>query len=190
MTDEELKEKILKEAIVLFNEKGLKFTMDDMAKKLHISKKTIYKIIPDKKKLFEQMVDYIFDSIKCEEKSMLEDEKTTTLEKLTRTLGAMPQQYYHVNFQNLYDLKDKYPKIYALVQNRIENGWEQTIDLLEKGMEEGVIRKVSIPLFKTMYQATLEQFFQRDILVENHISYQEALQEVVSLMVEGIIARD
>ena len=57
-------------------------------------------------------------------------------------------------------------------------------------MEEGVIRKVSIPLFKTMYQATLEQFFQRDILVENHISYQEALQEVVSIMVEGIIARD
>jgi AcrR family transcriptional regulator len=189
MTDTELREEILKTALVLFNEKGLKFRMDDIANELHISKKTIYKIIPDKKTLFDQMVDTIFDSVKEEERLMLEDESASTMEKLTKTLGAMPDQYYNINFQNLYVLKEKYPKIYAHVQERIETGWEQTIALLEKGMEEGVIRKISIPLFKTMYQATLEQFFQRDILVENGISYMDALEEVVTLMVEGIVAR-
>ena len=187
MTESELKQEIIKKASLLFNRDGLKFTMDDLARELHISKKTIYKIIPDKKSLFNMMVDDIFDSIKQEEKSSLEDESSSTLEKLRRTLGAMPEEYYNINFQNLNVLKEKYPKIYAHVEQRLETGWEQTIELLEKAMEEGVIRRISIPIFKTMFQATIEQFFQRDVLIENQIPYQEALQEVVSIMIDGIV---
>lgn len=187
MTESELKQEIIKKASLLFNRDGLKFTMDDLARELHISKKTIYKIIPDKKSLFNMMVDDIFDSIKQEEKNSLEDENSSTLEKLRRTLGAMPEEYYNINFQNLNVLKEKYPKIYAHVEQRLETGWEQTIELLEKAMEEGVIRRISIPIFKTMFQATIEQFFQRDVLIENQIPYQEALQEVVSIMIDGIV---
>lgn len=187
MTESELKQEIIKKASLLFNQDGLKFTMDDLARELHISKKTIYKIIPDKKSLFNMMVDDIFDSIKEEERNSLENESSSTLEKLRRTLGAMPEEYYNINFQNLNVLKEKYPKIYAHVEQRLETGWEQTIELLEKAMEEGLIRRISIPIFKTMFQATIEQFFQRDVLIENQIPYQEALQEVVSIMIDGIV---
>jgi len=38
-----------------------------------------------------------------------------------------------------------------------------------------------------MLEATLEQFFQRDILVSNGISYSDALNEVVNIMVDGIV---
>lgn len=37
-----------------------------------------------------------------------------------------------------------------------------------------------------MMEATLEQFFQRDVLVQNGISYHEALDEVVSILIDGI----
>ena len=39
----ESREKILKGTIQVFNKKGLKLTMDDVADELKISKKTIYK---------------------------------------------------------------------------------------------------------------------------------------------------
>ena len=39
-----------------------------------------------------------------------------------------------------------------------------------------------------MMEATLEQFFQRDVLVMNKISYHDALQQVVDILVDGIIA--
>lgn len=32
----------------------------------------------------------------------------------------------------------------------------------------------------------VEQFFQRDILITNQISYNEALEEVVNILVDGI----
>ena len=59
--------------------------------------------------------------------------------------------------------------------------------LLEQGMAEGVVRKVSIPIVKMMLEATVEQFFQRDILIQSRLSYLEALDEVVSILVNGIV---
>lgn len=68
----------------------------------------------------------------------------------------------------------------------MESGWENTISLIEQGIAEKQIRNVSIPILKTMIEATLEQFFQRDVLVRNKISYQEALDEVVMILMQGI----
>lgn len=182
----ELKETILEGTIQAFNEKGLKFTMDDVAKVLGMSKKTIYKVFRDKESMFYAMVDYMFDSIKESERAILEDESMTTIEKVRKILGVIPEGYKDVDFGQLYSLKDKYPAVYKQVEIRLETGWETTIALIEQGIHEGVIREVNIPLVKMMLEASLEQFFQRDILIQNHISYMEALDEVVGIIVDGI----
>ena len=101
----------------------------------------------------------------------------------------MPESYRNIDFRQLYELKGKYPVIYAKVEERLENGWETTIALLEQGMEEGVIRPVKIPLVKMMLEAAIEQFFQRDILIRQNLGYQEALEEVVGILIEGIASK-
>ena len=183
----ELRESILEGTLKAFNQKGLKFTMDDLAGILGMSKKTIYTVFRDKESLFLAMVDYLFDSIKESERQVLENEKLSTLEKIRAVLGVLPESYREVDFRQLYLLKDKYPVIYKQVEKRLETGWETTIQLLEQGMAEGVVRKVSIPIVKMMLEATVEQFFQRDILIQSRLSYLEALDEVVSILVNGIV---
>ena len=37
-----------------------------------------------------------------------------------------------------------------------------------------------------MVQATLEQFIQRDVLIVNQISYTDALDEVLNILLDGI----
>ncbi len=75
------------------------------------------------------------------------------------------------------------------MEERLETGWENTIALLEQGMREGVVRKVDIPIVKMMMEAAIEQFFQRDILLQNGITYMDALDEVVGILVDGIRTR-
>ncbi|MCR5148284.1 MAG: TetR/AcrR family transcriptional regulator [Eubacterium sp.] len=179
-----------KAVIKLFGKKGIKFTMDDLAKELKISKKTIYVHFKDKETLFLATVDYLFDSIKEEEQLVAEDVKLTTVEKLEKIMGVLPDSYKDINFAELYVLKDKYPKIYKRVEKRLENGWEITIALLEKGMLEGTIRRIPVPIFKTMFEATLEQFFQQNVLVKNKISYGKALQEVIEILLYGVTVRN
>ena len=167
----ELRETILEGTIQAFNKKGLKFTMDDIAALLGISKKTIYTVFQDKNTLVSEMVDYCFDSIKESEQKVLSDTSLDTVGKIRAILGVLPEGYKDIDFRQLYLLKDKYPKIYKKVEQRLETGWETTIQ---------------IPILKTMMEATLEQFFQRDILITNQISYNEALEEVVNILVDGI----
>lgn len=181
-----LRDTILEGTIKAFNKKGLKFTMDDIAKTLRMSKKTIYTVFRDKESLFYAMVDYMFDCIKESERRIVEDASLSTLEKIHQVLGVMPESYRDVDFHQLYQLKDKYPAVYRQVERRLETGWEETIALLEQGMAEGCIRQVHIPLVKMMLESSLEQFFQRDILIQNKITYLEALDEVVGILMDGI----
>ncbi len=189
MANTELRDTILEGTIQAFHKKGLKFTMDDIAALLGMSKKTIYTVFQDKNSLISEMVDYCFGSIKESEQKVLEDTSLDTVEKIRSILGVLPEGYKDLDLGQLYQLKDKYPKVYKKVQKRLEGGWEGTISLIEQGIAEGKIRNVKIPVLKTMMEATLEQFFQRDILIQSGISYQEALNEVVAILMDGITVR-
>ena len=56
-------------------------------------------------------------------------------------------------------------------------------------MQEGNIRRIPVPIFKTMFEATLEQFFQQNILIKNKLSYGKALQEVISILLYGVTTK-
>ena len=189
-TTDALQKNILDATLRVFDRKGLKFTMDDLAKELSISKKTIYTVYDDKEALFLAMVDYIFDSIKESEQMILTDPALGTIEKLQRILGVLPEGYQNIDLRKLYSLRDKYPKIYHKVELRLETGWEPTIQLIETGMAEGSIRPVPICLVKMMLEASIEQFFQRDILVRADMTYAQGLNEVVSILLNGIEEAD
>lgn len=160
--------------------------MDDIARTLGISKKTIYTVFHDKNEMLLALVDYLFDQIKEEEIKIYNDDNLTTVEKIRSVLGVLPTGYKEIDFRQLYILKEKFPDIYAKVEERLENGWEITIELIEKGIKEGVIRPIKIPILKLMMESSLEQFFRRDILVKNKITYQEGLDEVVAILIDGI----
>jgi AcrR family transcriptional regulator len=186
----EMKEKILDATIKIFNTKGLKFTMDDIAEELSMSKKTIYTVFRDKDTLFLDMVDYCFDRVKSSQNAIISRPDLGTLEKLRGILAVLPEGYENIDFSKIYTLKTKYPKIYDKVEERIETGWENTYLLINKGIEEGCIRSFHIPIFKTMFESTLERFFQRDTLIANRLTYTEALNEVADIMFEGIVAKN
>lgn len=181
-----IREQILDATVLVFNKKGMKFTMDDIARELGMSKKTIYTVFADKQELVYDMVDYCFDSIKESEQKVMKNGELSTLEKIHEILGVLPEGYKEIDFSQLYVLRDKYPRIYTRVEERLESGWDATMELLQRGMKEGVIRKVDTALVKVMFEATLEQFFRRDVLVKNGISYSDALAEVVDIICNGI----
>lgn len=183
----EIREKILKGTIQVFNRKGLKLTMDDVAEELKISKKTIYKEFSSKDEIFETMVDYVFDNIKIKEKEILNSKDFTTLEKIRMFLAAMPDSYRNINFQELHPLKDKYPKVYKRLQKRLDTGWAPAFKLLEQGKQEGIIRQdADLAVFKIMMEASLERIFERDVMKGSKKKYNDYLNEVVDILINGI----
>ena len=184
-----LREEIMNEAIEQFNKKGLKFTMDDLAGSLSISKKTLYKVFSDKEDLFFEMVDYCFDAIKESEQEILNDPEMDIVEKIRRIIIVLPHRYKTIDFRKLISLKEKFPSTYAKLEERLESDWEPTIMLLEQGIKEGRITPFSISVLRAMVEGTIEHFLSRDILLTEDISYQEALEKMMDIIMEGIIAK-
>ena len=57
------------QAMQLFRQQGLHFTMQQVAEPLHISKKTIYTVYPSKEALLLDMVDHAFAKIhRCKQR--------------------------------------------------------------------------------------------------------------------------
>ena len=187
---EQTKVRIIEATIMVFNKKGVKFTMDDVTKEINMSKKTLYNTFKNKGDLFISIVDYCFDKIKESEQEVLADQSLDTVEKLRKLLGAMPEAYQNINFEELHILKDKYPKMYEKLTERLEVGWDSTIELIEQGIAEGVLRPVNTQIVKTMFESTLEKFFQDDVLVRCSMSYADGLSEVVNLLVDGMKIRE
>lgn len=180
------KETVLEGTLNIYKRKGIKFTMDELAKDLQVSKKTIYYLFDTKEKLFLKLVDYIFASIKESEQKIMEDDSLDTITKIKKIMSVMPEKYQDIDFSKLHILMKRYPVIYKKVVTYLETGWEMTFELLEKGKKEGVIRDVNLELVKHMMEASLEQFFQKDVLVRNNITYNQGLEEVVNILIDGI----
>ncbi len=182
----ELKERIMEATIDEFNEKNLKFTMDDIAKRLGISKKTIYTIFQDKETLFFETVDYCFTGIKESEAQILEDETLDIMEKLKRVLIVLPDRYKSIDWRQIYETQDKFPRMYHRIEERIENEWEGTIGLLEEAIRQGRIKPISIPIFKIMVESTIKSFLSSKNLIDNNIAYEDALKNMVDILMDGI----
>ena len=186
MSESLKKEQILDSVIKLYRKKGIKFTMDDIANDLSMSKKTLYVHYRNKDSMLIDAVNRFFDTLKKAEQKILEDKDLDYYEKLKKVLSAMPNQYDGMEFGQLYMIKDKHPRVYDCIAKRLESGWEPTIKLLEDGIMTGKLRQFSIPIMKTMMETTLEQFFQKDVLMKNGIPYNTALNEVVDILINGI----
>ena len=186
---DELRVRILDEAAKLFDRKGIKFTMDDLARSLAVSKKTIYTVFEDKRSIMNETIDRFFDDALTEEEAILNDDSLSIPEQLMAIIGRVPERYTQKDLAQLYVLKEKYPSVYRHWQRCRENYWEGVCILLKRGIESGEIRDVRIPVLRTMFQSTIEQFFQDDVLVKNNIPYRDALAEVASILVDGIRAR-
>lgn len=183
---DETRKLIMDAVIEQFNRKGMKFTMDDISRDLHISKKTIYKEFDDKDELFFATVDYGFSAIKKKEAEILADDSLDLIEKISRLIVCLPDNYKNIDFRRVYQLREKYPKVYQKVAQRIESDWEETEKLLEKAMEEGLIKKCPIPLIKLMVEGSIEKFLGSDELVRTDYSYEDSLNAMIDIIINGL----
>ena len=152
-----------------------------------MSKKTLYVLFADKQALLSDVVEYCFASIKAAERQVIGDSSLSTLQKIQKILGVMPENLLRMDFRNLYLARIRYPYLYEKVAVHLESDWEPTLDLIRQGQEDGTIRQFSVPVFRTILSSCIETFLTSDVLNQAGLSYAEGLEELTQIMVQGIL---
>ena len=186
-TERKSVEKIIDTAIEEFTKNGLKFTMNDVAKALGISKKTIYTVFESKQEVLVAIADrYAGDFTEMREE-IERDGSLDTLEKLERLFCALPTKYYNIGLSRIFELAQKYPKQYKYLMEAVNQGWALAEQYLEKGIREGKIRKdISKPVVMAMIRGTVTCFLESDILYKNGLTYEQGKEEMVQIIMKGI----
>jgi AcrR family transcriptional regulator len=183
----ELIERIFYGGIEEFKEHGFKFTMDSLAKRVGISKRTLYETVSSKEALLELVIDKTFEDVKRQQKDILNNKELVTLEKLKKLLSIVPIYSNNLDYRRVEELATTYPRLHKKVQDGLENDWDGTIMLIERAMDEGVIRKVNVEVLRFLLVDIFEKLIDGERLIQNNISYEVAMEEIMFIVFNGIL---
>ncbi len=185
--DEKLKN-ILIRIYGLYNKFGIKsITMDDVARQLGISKKTLYQYVKDKAELVELVMaqnamhhgQKLQDIVKKEMNAIVE------LLEVNRYMNIMMKDH---NPTLDYDLKKYYPEIYdRLMQNSRKKMHESIKENLLKGQREGLYRQeMDVDIICKLHMTRMEYKYESDNFTLNELSSEKVMREIFIYHLHGI----
>lgn len=177
-----MKQRIIRESSRLFKKHGINYvTMDMIAERLGISKKTIYKHFSGKKEILKVCMK---EDVK--ERSITTDKiikkSPTVIHGIIQMVRSTTEQMSETNPIVFKELARYYPQIFeSIIKNREREDYEQIATLIAEGKKNGLIRmeldtEILTKLYINQIQLLInEELFPVDkydkkILYE-HISY-------------------
>ena len=152
----EPKDRILKGAEELFFKYGIKsITMDDIAKHLAISKKTIYQFFEDKNELLETLMKQRLELNICEMDQITKDAENVITEtlQLMKHMGAI---FAQMNPNVFYDMQKYHPTAWKIFKQFKEVKLAKVVEnSITRGVKEGLVRSDINP--KIMARLRLEE---------------------------------
>lgn len=187
-----MKEIVLKKALELFIKNGFKaVTMDDIAKELGISKKTIYQHFSGKDELVKATVDYVFVSATDKMKSIAGNCETPIHEhfEMKSCLGDLFGQ--NIQASTIYQFNKYYPKLAERIQQKKHENYDFTIlRNLRDGVKQGYYRKdIDIDFVGKIFFASTTAFFNDEMFInlQSTQSIDELNYKLLEYHLRGIV---
>jgi AcrR family transcriptional regulator len=184
----EPQEKILKSSLALFFKYGIKHvTMDDIARELGMSKKTIYQFYKEKDDLVNQLCDIELDgkTMQFDEMNRTAKDPIDEIMMISENLRRMVQNINPIFFM---DLQKFYPTAFQKFQQFKENcAYRNIVTNIKKGIEMGVYRSDLDPEFISRYRlAQVDMLMFGNYFSFEKISFAKTHELVLDMFVYGI----
>jgi AcrR family transcriptional regulator len=185
---ENVEEYILKEAEKLFMKFGMRsVTMDDIAKHLGISKKTIYANFKDKNELVNQLVSKVLKANECHLSECVK-EADNAIEEVFLMMDFSKEMLSGINPIVFVDLEKHHNKAFKLMmdfhQNRVFNTLKAS---LERGIKERVFRDdINTDILASARIGQINWIFESELLRSGKYSMYDIIYELTLHFLLGI----
>lgn len=183
---------ILERASAVYMRFGIKsVTMDDLARELGISKKTIYKYFDDKSDLVRSIVEMKMqmDQAICQNCLNHTENAVDTLMQISRLIV---EHVGNMNPSVFFDLKKYHADAWQVVE---AHRWGFVLDTvtanLYRGIEEKLFRDNLNPeVVGRLYVASIDNIFNPDIFPWPKFKFQEIYTEMIRLHIKGLVNKN
>jgi TetR/AcrR family transcriptional regulator, cholesterol catabolism regulator len=185
--NDELKN-ILTKVRILYMKYGIKsVTMDDVARELGISKKTLYQYVNDKNELVTKVVEMEL-LMKGEFYSKMCCPGLNAIEEIFEVHKMVRQLLKDYNPATDYDLRKYYPELFAsIVKVRREMIYHNILSNLEKGKTEGLYRlDLNSEMIAKLQLSRVESAFNDEIFTQDELLSPKLFHEMFVYHIRGI----
>lgn len=181
----ELREKILKTAMAEFMQRGLKAVkMDDIAKKMVMSKRTLYEIFADKEELLYECVKY------GSEEELNEIHRTASREGAD--VVDILIDFIHIRLKSMSSVNPKfyaeimrYKKVADFLKANHDSRRKEGNAFIKRGQREGYIRKdVDFELLGAIFDRTIQAVLDDELF--NEYSLKRIFRNIIFVTIRGI----
>ena len=178
---------ILEEGFDSVAETGVRaFTVESLAKRLAMSKKTIYKFFPTKEKLIRSIMQFVFTQINSTFKRVMADESNPAvqfikiMETITKFAGKAP-------LNKIAELKSLYPDIWKEIESFRLSHQEDFYTILYNAQEQGLARDdINMRSASIIYINIINSTFQPEFFLKNDLAISETIRGFVQVVARGI----
>jgi len=184
--------KILKGATSLFMRIGIKsVSMDDIAREIGVSKKTIYKHFEDKRDLVSKVLE---EDIRQDTNACLAcySSNSNAIQKMINISRHISRQHKDLNPTVIFDVQKYYPSAWAKMEE-YQTKFISSIIIqnIEEGQNETLYRKeiepkIAAAMYGTLMQGMIQQLIQGD----NNYYFKTLHLQMVSYHLFGICTQE
>ncbi len=172
----------------LYQRYGIKsVTMDDVARELGISKKTLYQYVSDKTDLVSQVIDLqIADADGCIRAVI--NREMNAIEELLALNRHINQMLKEINPYMEYDLHKYYPPVYERLNvMRRDRMYDHILQNLLKGKKEGLYRQeLDEKIIARFYVSRMERAAYNEMLSLEELTSEKHFNELFVYHIRGI----
>jgi len=182
-----LKKSIKEAALKLMSQKGLKFTIADLASSLTTSKRTIYEQFASKEQLISTLVDEAIDEIKQREQEIFLNKTLSCQEKLTGVLSIIPSGLQVGDRRLLEQMKRLAPDEWTKIQQLLMDEWQTVQEIIVQGIEQNEFRNVPVPLVIQQLKGASMAIFDPDFQTESETSLDTSVALMTDVFLHGLV---
>lgn len=185
---EEKQLEIIEKSALLFLKNGIKsVTMDDLAKELGVSKKTIYKYFDDKNDLVTKIVEIktSFDREACKQARCESENAIDALFRISEFVSGMMKDVHSSVF---FDLQKYHRDAWEVMENHKYSFVKSQIkENIERGQNEGLyISTLNSEVIAAIYISTMNGLFDGATFDLNKFQFKQIFDEIIYFQIRGI----
>jgi len=181
-------QRIIEGSLELFLQAGIKsVTMDDIAKHLGMSKKTIYQFFKDKNELVIALIKKRLHDDECDMTEMM-NQSDNVIMKMINMMKCSEEIFSRANPIVIHDLQKYHPEAWKEFQNFKSEVIIRTMEeLLTKGIEQGYIRpEIDAKVMARLRVAQVEMGFNTAMFPVNEFNVWKVQQQFLEHFNYGI----
>ncbi len=179
---------ILDKIIELFYEFGIRnLNMDDISRKLKISKKTLYQYFKSKEDLIEKL--FYYDDIKwCAKLVKCKLDELNAIDILLQVSVLVADEMSRLNPKLRFEMKKYYGPIFnEFTQKKHNHIFDQISKNIQKGINEGLYRAdINIELTAGLYVRNLVDMHEKDYFLAEDFSFDQVFETMFENHIRAI----